>query len=115
LRVVTHNLANTEMGLAAIVQQVGSVAVGLVSGYLLAGFLVCMLQTLPWSEKFLGFDSSVDPQGSAIRRVMPPDRVWLALMHRAGAGPFSNEGATTFDPEGTYELRYARQRRVKDQ
>jgi hypothetical protein len=114
LRVVCNNLANTELDLPALPQQIGAGAVGGMTGYLLAGFLVCALQTLPWGEKFLGFDPSVDPQGSAIRSVMPPDRVWLALMHRAGAGPFSSEGATTFDPEGTFELRYARQRRVKE-
>jgi hypothetical protein len=114
LRVVCNNLANSELDLPALPQQVGSVAVGALTGYLLAGFLVCAMQTLPFTEKFLGFDATVEPQGSAIRRVMPPDRVWLALMHRAGAGPFSNEGATTFDPDGTFELRYARQRRVKE-
>jgi hypothetical protein len=115
LRVVCNNLAPAELDLPALPQQIASAAVGGLTGYLLAGFLVCAMQTLPWGERFLGFDATVEPQGSAIRRVMPPDRVWLALMHRAGAGPFSNEGATTFDPDGTFELRYARQRRVKDQ
>lgn len=114
MRVICNNLANQELDLPAIPQQVGSAAVGGLTGYLLAGFLVCVLQTLPWGEQFLGFDHKVDPQGSVIRSALPPDRVWLAMMHHAGAGPFANDGSTTFDPEGSFELRYARQRRTKE-
>jgi hypothetical protein len=42
---------------------------------------------------------------------MPSDRVWLALMHRAGLYAFAND-TETFDPHGTFELRYARYRRI---
>src|SRR5262245_39013836 len=114
LRVVTNNLANQELDLPARLQQVLSVLVALVTGYLVAGFLVCMLQTLPLTEKFLGFEREVDPQMGGLRRMLPPDRVWLGMMHRMGAGPLSWEGNTTFDPEGTFELRYARYRRIKE-
>jgi hypothetical protein len=115
LRLATHNLATSELGLPALGQQVGAGVVGLLTGYLLAGFLVCMLQTLPWGEKFLGFDPDAPQAGAQpMRRVLPPDRVWLALMHRAGAGPLSESTPNVFDPEGTFELRYARLRRVKE-
>jgi hypothetical protein len=120
LRVITMNLANTEVDLPALAQQITAGAFGLLSGYLLAGFLVCMLQTLPWSEKFLGFDHQIDSSGPGIRRVLPPDRVWLALMSRASVGPFARpsvdqpNGPESFDREGSWELRYARLRRLKE-
>jgi hypothetical protein len=114
LRLVTHNLATTELNLHPLVQQIGSVAVGLVAGYLLAGFLLCMVQTLPLNERFLSFDPDAVQGGPPLRRVMPPDRVWLALMHRGGAGPLAQDPANVFDPEGTFELRYTRLRRTKE-
>jgi hypothetical protein len=115
LRLVTNSLASTELQLPALVQQIGSIAVALLTGYLLAGFLVCMMQTLPWGRNFLGFDPTADADAPKLRRFMPPDRVWLALMHRAGAGPLSQPDATTFDPEGSFEMRYARERRKAEQ
>lgn len=113
LRVLTNNLAPRELDLPALVQQAGSVLVALLTGYLLAGFLLCLVQTLPLGERFLGFDANVEATPT-IRQVLPPDRVWLALMNHAGRGPFAREGGTTFDPEATFELRYARYRRVKE-
>lgn len=115
LRVVTNNLANTEVELPAIVQQVGSAAIAAVTGYLIAGFLVCLFQTLPWGEKFLGFEYQVEPNAPKVRSLLPPDRVWLAMMHRAGAWTLSQEKSASFDPQGTFELRYGKLRRFKEQ
>ena len=114
LRALTNNLANQEVDLPALVQQVGAGAVALVSGYLIAGFLVVFLQTLPWSENFLDFQYQVDPGAGKFRQFVPPDRLWLSLMNRAGSGPFSQNDAVTFDPDGTFGLRYTRLRRYKD-
>jgi hypothetical protein len=85
---------------------------GCVTGYLVAGFLLCMAQTLPWQEHFLGFDPKVNAQ-SGLRRVLPPDRVWLAMMHYAGRGRFGWGDGMTFDPDGSFEERHARLRRYK--
>src|SRR5262245_823244 len=115
LRVVCNNLASHELELPALFQQIGAVAVSAVTGYLLAGFLVCVFQTLPWGQQFLGFDWGADSASPKARSLVPPDRVWLGLMHRAGTAALSQEGSTTFDPEGTFELRYARLRRFKEQ
>jgi hypothetical protein len=113
LRVVTSGLASTELDLPALPQQIASVAFGAVTGYLLAGFLFCMVQTLPVGEKFLGFEYEVNSTvASGMRRLIPPDRVWLALMHRASVGPLSQE--SPFDPEATFELRYGKLRRTKE-
>jgi hypothetical protein len=74
------------------------------------------------------FDPDYDPGAtSALRRVLPPDRVWLGLMYRAGAYAFSNQEDDrplnpttlydkyyTFDKYGTFELRYRRYRRYTD-
>ncbi len=121
LRWATNSLANVEIEFPQIVLRGGSVVIGLVTGYLLAGFLVCVLQTLPWDEHFMGFEPTYDPSkpGGVVRRVLPPDRVWLAMMHRAGGmalswGPDAQGQVDAFDRHGTFELRYARYRRYSD-
>ena len=114
LRFLANNLAPQEVELPPLMQQIGAGAVALVSGYLLAGILVVFLQMLPVGENFLDFQYQVEPNGSKMREFFPPDRVWLSLMNRAGSGPFSQSDAVTFDPEGTFGLRYARGRRFKE-
>jgi hypothetical protein len=127
LRTVTNNLANRVIDHPAVAQQFGGAALGLVGGYLVAGFMVCVLQTLPLHENFLGFDWRAAPLDSALRGLFPPDRVWLALMRRAGAYPLSNREDPnppddadsydlyfTFDRDGTFEIRYQRYRRYGD-
>lgn len=106
-------------------QQFGAAAGGFLAGYLLAGFLICSFQTLPWHERFLGFEPPGEVE-SAGRSVLPPDRVWLALMRYAGANVLSwrefdpsaespYDRVRTFDPGATYELRYLRYRRHGDE
>jgi hypothetical protein len=112
LRLVTNNLANAQVEHHPFVQQGGSALLGLVTGYLVSGFLLCVLQTLPWGERFMNFDLTVDPHDK-VRRVLPADRVWLALMHRASVGPFAH-GDSAFDADGSFEQRYARLRRYKE-
>jgi hypothetical protein len=117
LRLITNNLAPSEIEAPALLNQIGAVVAALVMGYLASGILLCILQTLPWGESFLGFSHEVDAREGAVRRVLPADRVWLALVHRAGkerclgsAGEEDAEGVT-FDKDGSFELRYARRRR----
>jgi uncharacterized membrane protein required for colicin V production len=124
LRAITNRLAPSVVDFPGYFQQFGGALVGLLTGYLTAGFLMCVFQTLPWHENFMGFQ----PQGitqSGSRGVMPPDRVWLAMMRYAGAHALSwkiNREETdsaydrylTFDPNGTFELRYLRYRRHGD-
>lgn len=115
LRLVTNNLARTQLKLQPLAQQIGAVVLGLVTGYLTAGFLACVLQTLPLNQHFLNFDATVESADrSKIRRVLPPDRIWLAMMHRASMGPFATATTTPFDPQGSFELRYRRLRRYPD-
>ncbi len=124
LRVATNNLANAQVQFPPQIQGIGGGVIGLFTGYLASGFLVCALQTLPWDERFLGFDPR-SPSEETLRRVLPPDRIWLALMRHAGAVPFTfrtrnpNEDSPydryiTFDGDGTFELRYLRYRRYSD-
>jgi hypothetical protein len=102
------------------VQLFGAGGVGFVTGYLVAGFLVCAMETLPLDERFLDFEPR-GPTEMPWRRMLPPDRVWLALMHHAGSYPLNSEIVDpdapvadrfkTFDRHGTFELRYLRYRR----
>lgn len=131
LRLVTNRLNKAMIDFNWTLQQIGGPAAGLVTGYLLSGFLVCVFQTLPVEESFLGF-SMRKPDEPGLRRFLPADRVWLALMRHAGAYPLAwsepkeDTGKKdeeknafdfweTFDREGTYELRYSRYRRHTDQ
>jgi hypothetical protein len=112
LRLATNNLSNRLVEYHPVLQQGVSVVCGLITGYLASGFLLCVLQTLPWHRNFMGFEGKVEPDasGAKFRRVLPADRVWLALMHRASLGPFSRE-APAFDADGSFEDRYQRYRR----
>ena len=124
LRTVTNALANTQISLPVLLDRGGGVLFGMLTGYLATGFLLCAFQTLPWNENFMFFDPSYEPGGGGIRRVLPADRVWLAMMFRAGAFSFANAEDSlakdqnsnydrfyTFDKYGTFEYRYARYRR----
>src|SRR5579884_3434393 len=138
LRLATNSMANTELEYPGWLLRGGGVFFGLLTGYLASGFLVCVLQTLPWQENFLGFNPKYDPEQplAGARQFLPPDRVWLALMRNAGARGFANaedeqapddedrlreyreaHGGTqfpTFDRYATFELRYARYRRYRE-
>ncbi|HJT76934.1 MAG TPA: hypothetical protein VJ739_06995 [Gemmataceae bacterium] len=129
LRLATNSMATTELEYPGWLLRGGSVLFGLLTGYLAAGFLVCVLQTLPWQENFLGFNPRYDPDQplAGARQYLPPDRVWLALMRYAGAYGFCNheeynasdedpppQRYLTFDRHGSFELRYARYRRYAE-
>ncbi len=121
LRLITNRLNKAMIDFNTIAQQIGGPAVGAVTGYLLSGFLLCMMETLPLEDKFLGFEPrKADEAG--LRSYFPADRVWLSLMRHAGAYPLSWKEAKgdadnaydrseTFDRHGTFELRYLRHRR----
>src|SRR5215469_8350458 len=105
LRWATNALIHTTIEYHVILQQAGAVLFGVLAGYLVAGFLICVAQTLPLDEHFLKFDARVDASapGGKLRRIMPPDRVWLALMHRASIASLSWDENSSFDPDGSYE------------
>ena len=111
LRLATNSIAPTNLEYPGLLLRAGGVLFGLLTGYLVAGFLLCAVQTLPLPEHFLQFEAKVAPGGAeGLRRVLPPDRVWLAMMHRASAGPFTR-GGPPFDADGSFEFRYQRLRR----
>lgn len=112
LRVLTNNVSSTQVEFQPLLHQFGGAVVGLITGYLVSGILLCMMQTLPWHESFMNFEPRRSDE-LALRSFLPPDRVWLALMHRAGAAAFFSK-KVTFDHEGTFELDYLRYRRYGD-
>jgi uncharacterized membrane protein required for colicin V production len=114
LRWAANALIHTTIEYHPALQQGGAVLFGLLTGYLVAGFLICVAQTLPFDEHFLKFDARVEANapGAKVRRVMPPDRLWLSMMHRASKASLSWDDDSAFDPDGSYELRYSRERRA---
>ena len=108
LHLVTKFLANKWPDYHAYLQRGGAAFFGLIAGYLLAGVLVVALDTLPLPPAFPGLRGQVE--SSRLRRLLPPDRVWLAMMHRASAGGFTR-GGPPFDADGSFEFRYQRLRR----
>lgn len=112
LRWAANALIHATIEYHPALQQGGAVLFGLLTGYLVAGFLICVAQTLPLDEHFLKFDARVEANapGAKVRRVMPPDRLWLSLMHRASKASLSWDDDSAFDPDGSYELRYSRER-----
>jgi hypothetical protein len=116
LRWATNNLAPEDLDLAPGVQQGGAGLFGLLTGYLLAGFLICVVQTMPWHEHFLGFkpEVNVNSPENKMRRMVPPDRVWLAMMNFASRVGLSRGEDGEFDRDGTFEIRYQRHRRFAD-
>lgn len=110
LRVASNQFAPAEIEVHPAVQRGAGAFFGMLTGYLVSGFLLCVFQTLPWGVHFLSFDPEYQPE-QVTRSYIPADRVWLSLMHRAGSYGFAS-GEETFDPHGTFELRYARYRRV---
>jgi hypothetical protein len=116
LRWLTNQLANRIPEFHPALQHGGGAFFGLATGYLISGFLICVLQTLPWHERFVDFNPEYDPNvaGAGLRRVVPPDRVWLAMMHALSSDRLQWEDQRPFDRNGTFELRYARYRRYND-
>lgn len=113
LRTLTNSIARTEIEFHPQIQKPAGAFFGLVCGYLVSGFLACALQTLPWHENFLFYDPHYDPD-QKLANVLPPDRVWLAMMHQASEMGLGS-GDEPFDEHGSFIMRYARYRRYNDE
>ncbi len=119
LRWITNSIASTHMEYPPILYRGGSVVFGLLTGYLLAGILICMMLTLPVQPNFLEFEPYVPPnvpgkeKSSTVRKILPPDVVWLATL-RFVSDEKRLGSDQQFDPRANYELRYERFRRFKE-
>ncbi len=107
LRWATNSLASTQLEYPPILYRGGSVVCGLLTGYLLSGFLICVIQTLPLQRDFLGFEPYKPGESPTLRKILPPDTVWLATMHRLSGASLST-GDERFDSHCNFELRYSR-------
>ena len=111
LRLATMQLANREVRFAPGIDRGGAAACGALTGYLAAGFLTCVFQTLPWQENFWGFSPHTESGISGAS----PDQLWLSLMvrsHRGGFNPGDDQTKVFYDFEKNYALyrRYTNER-----
>jgi hypothetical protein len=124
LRWATNSLASSAYEIEPNLSRIGAALVGLFSGYLVAGFLACAFQTLPWHENFMSFTPRAPDEGG-LRGFLPPDRAYLAILRHAGShglcwreidpeASSNYDRYRTFDPYGTYEIRFLRYRRFND-
>ena len=116
LRWATNNLASEELDLEPKLQQGLAGLIGVLTGYLAAGFLACVVQTIPGHEHILGFKPEVNLNATdqKMRRMIPPDRAWLAIMNYASRVGLSRGEEGEFDRDGTFEIRYQRHKRFAD-
>ncbi len=87
LRFITVRIVPKTYGIVPKLNQIGGAIFGVITGYFVAGFLCCVLQTMPWNKDFLGFQHR-DPGFED--RLFPADQNWLKLMNRCHYGTFTN-------------------------
>src|SRR5438105_4805759 len=68
LRLATNTMAPLQVEFHPALQSAGGAVFGLLTGYLVAGFMVCVFQTLPWHQQFMNFDYADGPK-EGTRRV----------------------------------------------
>jgi hypothetical protein len=112
LRTLTNLAVATEVDFPIALQRGGGALFGLLTGYLVTGFIVCVMQTLPFHQHFSYFDAKYE-RDDTVRRFLPADRLWLAMMHHASEKPFGR-GGPAFDEHGSFGIRYQRHRRYDD-
>jgi len=112
LRFASNQIAHMVIPYPHLAHMLGGAFFGLIVGYLAAGFLWCVFQTLPWQEKFMTFSFRVPGknEGTVFLR---PDRVWLSFMNKLSTGVFRD--GKLFDPSASFEVRYLKYRRISDQ
>src|SRR5262249_53898081 len=71
LRLLTNTIAPSDLEYPPVLLRAGGVFFGIATGYLASGVIICILQTLPWHENFMGFDPNYDLRsaGSGIRSI----------------------------------------------
>lgn len=111
LRLTTDQLAPTMIELPGVLHHSGGVAFGVLLGWMMAGMLVCALQTLPLHQNFMGYSYRNLESGNAFNA----DRHWLAFVDRASRGLFETDPARPFDPRADFIIRYHHFRRTDDE
>lgn len=117
LRVVTNVIADQQfVDIPPKIMQAGGATVGAIGGFFLAGFLGCVLQTLPWYENFLGFPAHDHENTGFATRKFPPDQLWLKMMNRAHTVIFQDDDAFRKETElfTDFSRRYAKHRRYTE-
>jgi len=65
--------------------KIGAVSFGLLTGWVLAGFIGMSAMTLPFSEK--GIQGALDPDSRML--LIGPERAWIRFAHNNSTGKYS--------------------------
>jgi hypothetical protein len=110
LRAACVNYFNQPLTLPLVVDRAGSVVFGLINGFLLSGFLICVMETLPWKEDFLNFAPTISPTKNTrpndkLPSKMLPDAIWIKLAERLHRGSLQ-QSVTTPDSKVLLQFEY---------
>ncbi|MEZ6140709.1 MAG: CvpA family protein [Zavarzinella sp.] len=112
LRFACQYFANRELYFPGKWSQIGGLVFGAITGYMISGFVVCVMQTLPWQHNFMGY--KLENETGLGVRMLPADQFWLRLMARADRVILESSGKSHQQILQEYSARFAKHRRVKD-
>jgi uncharacterized membrane protein required for colicin V production len=113
VRLLSMAIVEKDLDIPPLMSQSVGAIVGFINGYFLSGFILCVLQTIPWEEQFLGFLAH-DSKGLQ-SRAFPPDQIWLKMMLRGNTTIFEREDVL---PQGetieNFSYHFAQHRRFTE-
>lgn len=112
LRLATVQIVKHELDYSNAINRAGGVVFGALTGYFVGGFIMCVAQTLPLQQKFLGFQPP--PDDNFVNRILPSDQNLLKVMEKARTGTFKGGEEPAGITFQNFAHIFARDRRYPD-
>lgn len=109
LRFATDFLSKVKVRFPMPLETAGGIVMAIWVAWIALCFTTATLHTAPLARHFLGgFQETPD---SKMLFGLQPDHVWLGWMHRESSTTLARfSGTRTFDPDGTFIIRYSNRR-----